>query len=457
MSWSVQQLAEDCGGQLHGDAAVHVSGVSTDTRSLGPRQLFVAIRGETFDGHGFLEEAVAAGAVVLLVSAEPKSDPGAPWILVEDTVRALGDLARAHRARFDGPVIAITGSNGKTTTKELCAGILEATGISVHRTPGNLNNHIGLPLTILGLRQERALVVEMGMNHPGEIAYLAGIARPDVAAITNVAPAHLGPLGSIDAIARAKGEIFEGLQDGGTAVVNLDDPHVREQSQRFSGRKLTFGRDPDAAFRASHERLVDGRPCFTLACPGGQVEVALRGTGVHLVEDALCAAAAAWASGRVADAELLADALERFEGVPGRAARLESLEGLRVIDDSYNANPASVRAALETLAAVRRDGRAIAVLGDMLELGPDAPELHASCGQTAAELGVDVLVGVGPLSVHTCRAARAGGVSTVMCVDDAAQALGPVRTHARSGDVVLVKGSRAMKLEHLVRALMGSN
>ncbi len=457
MSWTAGSLASDCGGELHGAADTEVRGVSTDTRTLAAGDLFVALGGESHDGHVFAEAAVAAGAVVLLLGRAPAADPGVPWIRVHDTLSALAELARAHRGRFAGPVVAITGSNGKTTTKELCAGMLERAGLRVHRTPGNLNNHIGLPLTVLGLRDADALVVEMGMNHPGEIAHLVGIAGPDVAAITNVAPAHLGPLGSIEAIARAKGEIYEGLGPAATAVFNADDAHVRAQVERFSGARLGFGHGADCALRASDERLECGCPVFTLNTPGGAVPVRMRAPGVHLVEDALCAAACAVAARPGIPPEALRHALEAFTGVPGRALARETSDGLRILDDTYNANPASVRAALHTLVELRGQGRAIAVLGDMLELGADAEALHAGCGREAAAAGVHALIGVGALAAHACEAARAAGMELAECAADPGAAAARVRELARPGDAILVKGSRGMRMERTVSALVGED
>jgi UDP-N-acetylmuramoyl-tripeptide--D-alanyl-D-alanine ligase len=455
MSWSAGELAEWCGGDLSGEARARVSGVSTDTRQLSRGDLFAALRGESFDGHAFIPAALAAGAAALLVSDKPATDPGVPVIRVADTVRALGDLARGHRARFAGPVVAITGSNGKTTTKELCAAVLEAAGLRVRRTPGNLNNHIGLPLSVLRLeRGDAALVVEMGMNHPGEIDYLAGIASPTVAAITNVAPAHLGPMGSIEAIARAKGEIFDRLRPDGTAVVNLDDARVVEQARRFAGRRLGFGRAAGADFRAENTALDAGRPRFDLVGPTGRAAIRFAVAGAHLVEDALCAAAAAWATGCLRELAPIAAALEAFAGVPGRAAERVSAGGLRVIDDTYNANPHSVAAALRTLAGLRGSGRAFAVLGDMFELGDEAEALHAGCGAEAARAGVDALIGLGPLSAHLLRGARDAGLAQALAASDPAHAAALVRERARAGDVVLVKGSRGMQMERVVRALL---
>ena len=457
MTWTADQLAERCGGTLSGDGGTRVGGVSTDTRDLGRGELFVAIRGPNFDGHDFARAAAESGASCLLVSEPVPEDLDLPRIRVSDTVEALGRLARAHRDCFDLPVIAITGSNGKTTTRELCAAVLEAGGARVHRSPGNLNNHIGLPLSVLGLRDgDDALLVEMGMNHAGEIAGLCEIARPTVAAITNVAPAHLGPLGSLDAIARAKGEIFEGLERSGTAVVNADDERVAAQARRFAGARIRFGRAAGCELRASDERPAGARSRFALDTPAGRIELSLGAVGLHLTDGALCAAAAAWASGLLGADPLAAlrSGLEGFAGVPGRGGLLATPGGLVLIDDSYNANPHSVCAALRTLAALEGGARRVAVLGDMFELGPAEAELHAGCGRAAAEARVDLLLGVGPLSAHTARAARDAGVSCALHSEGLDGALDELRSRLRPGDHVLVKGSRGMRMERVVHALM---
>jgi len=454
MSWTLGELASACGGTLHGPAELPITNVSTDTRKLARGALFVAVRGENFDGHDFLADALAKGAAAVLVARAPAAD--VPAIAVADTVLALGELARFHRARFAGPVVAITGSNGKTTTKELCARLLETAGRRVRRTPGNLNNHIGLPLSILALEPaDEVLVVELGMNHEGEIDHLARIADPTVGAITNVAPAHLGLLGSIEAIARAKGELFARLRAGATAIVNADDPNCVAQSARFAGAKLRFGVRAPADFRARDVRVERGCAAWTLECPAGRAEIRMRSPGMHLVDDGLCAAAAAFASGALGarPLEAIARGLEAFAGVPGRVALLETAAGLRVLDDSYNANPHSVAKGLETLAQLRAGGRTIAVLGDMFELGPEEAALHAGVGRAAGENGVDVLVAVGPLSQHTARAAREAGVARVLEADGADAAAAHVRAVAKPGDVVLVKASHGMKLERVVQIL----
>ena len=456
MSWTLAELARFCGGRTSGSPDVVIASVSTDTRTLGRGALFVAVRGETFDGHDYARDALARGAAALLVSRADAAPTGTPAIVVDDTVAALGALAREHRARFTGPVIAITGSNGKTTTKELCARVLEAAGRRVRRTPGNLNNHIGLPLSVLALEPaDEVLVVEMGMNHEGEIDQLARIAEPTVGAITNIAPAHLGPLGSLAAIARAKGELFARIRSGGVAVVNADDPNCVAQSARFAGRKLRFAERTDAELRARSVSAQAGAAHYTLECRAGRVEIRMRAPGLHLVEDGLCAAAAALASEALGSAplEAIRTGLEGFTGVPGRVALRETADGLRLVDDTYNANPHSVARALETLAQLRGGQRSIAVLGDMLELGDDAARLHAEVGRKAAATGVDLLVAVGPLSRHTAQAAREAGIGIALECDDAESAAELVRKHAHASDVVLVKASRGMRLERVVQRL----
>ena len=458
MRWSLEEVAHACAGQVRGESDATVGGISTDTRTLCPGELFVALRGEHFDGHGFLEQAVARGAVAALVSQNGHGPVPVPTIRVEDTVRALGDLASVRRRAFGGPVVAITGSNGKTTTKEMCAQILAAGGVRVRRSPGNLNNHIGLPLSILALEDsDQALVVELGMNHAGEIDALARIASPEVGAIVQVAPAHLGPLGSIDAIARAKGELFDHIRPHGTAVINADDPNVQAQSARFKGRHILFGLAPQAEIRGELEPGEAAQSAFRLQTPAGGCRVSLRLPGRHLVEDALCAAAAAWASGLLEHPlDAMRAGLESFDALPGRGAVVETAGGLKLLDDSYNANPRSVEAALRTLCALRGGGPTITVLGDMLELGPQAEKFHAEVVELTAQLGVDVVIGVGPLAAHAVRAAREAGVAEALEVPDTAAAAAEVRRLAAQGGSVLVKGSHSMHMERVVAALVES-
>jgi len=298
-------------------------------------------------------------------------------------------------------------------------------------------------------------VVELGMNHSGEIDALAAIADPTVGAITNVAPAHLGMLGSIEAIARAKGELFGRMRASATAIVNADDPNCVTQSARFAGKKVRFAIHAAADFRARVERIEHGAAVYRLTSPAGEGEIRMRAPGLHLVDDGLCAAAAAHATGLLGADPLraIAKGLEEFTGVPGRVALVRAPNGVLVVDDSYNANPHSVARALETLAELRGAGRAFAVLGDMFELGDDAAALHAEVGRRAAAAHVDSLVCVGELSASTAAAARAAGLAQVFETRSAEEAAAHVRAAARSGDVVLVKASRGMKLERVVKLL----
>ena len=456
MTWTLAELASWCGGSVRGDPGTLVQGVSTDTRTVSSGDLFVAIRGERFDGHSFLDVASARDAAAALVS-EANCAGDLPSILVADTVAALGDVARMHRKRFAGPVVAITGSNGKTTTKELCADILENAGARVRRSPGNLNNHIGLPLSVLGLRHDdEVLVVELGMNHEGEIDALARIASPTVGAITQIGAAHLGLLGSLDAIGAAKGELLDHIREEGAAVLNADDRLVMAQRDRFAGRALLFGFGDNADFRAE---LAEGKSPWRIFTPAGSCRIQISLPGRHLIQDALCAAAAAHATGLLGarPLEAIRNAVGAFRGVVGRLTLHDAPGGIRLLDDSYNANPSSVDAALQTLQLMRGSGRTLAVLGDMLELGVRAEELHQEVGRTAARTGVDALIGLGPLSEHTVAAARSAGVSRTEHVIDVADATRLVGEIAEPGDTVLIKGSRGMRMERIATALRGEN
>ena len=453
MSWTLQTLARWTGAELRGDPAAVVESVSTDTRALGAGSLFVALRGENFDGHDYVPQAVAAGTRAVLVDTPP-DEAKIPALIVPETLGALGAIANAHRRSFPGPVIAITGSNGKTTTKELCADILEAGGVSLRRTPGNLNNHIGLPLSILGLGDtHRALVVELGMNHPGEIDQLAAIAEPSIGAITQVARAHLGPMGSLEAIAQAKGELLDHIGPDGVAVLNADDERVMGQAARSAGRVVRFGFAAESEYRAVP---LTGRR-FRLESPAGEREIEMRLPGRHLVSDGLCAAACADQSGLLGSKTLdaIGNALENYRGSSGRLMLREGRSGVVVLDDSYNANPRSMRAALETLEAMRGQQRSIAVLADMLELGPQAPQLHTEVGTLAGQHGVDIVIGVGEFAGALCDAARGAGCPEVVRAEDALAANAALDKRVRSGDVVLVKGSRGMRMERTVDALLG--
>jgi len=453
VSFTLGEIAAVCGGQLRGDAQRAVSGVSTDTRTLQAGQLFVAIRGEKLDGHTFLERAAQAGAAAALIDRDCAAP--LPTILVADSVLALGALAAARRGRFTGPVIAITGSNGKTTTKEMTASLLTAAGARVRRTPGNLNNHIGLPLSILALdAADQVLVVELGMNHPGEIDALARIARPDVGAITQVAAAHLGPMGSIEAIAKAKGELYDHIGPRGTGILNADDRWVMAQAPRCAGRRVHFGFAASAEFRAEGAASDLDRGRFRLVAPRVAGELTLPVPGRHMVSNALCAIAAADASGLLPpDLGVIRSALEDFRGMPGRLALRACRDGLRILDDTYNANPESLRAALRTLTALAAPGRAFVVLGDMLELGGEEERLHEESGRTIAHSGATALIGVGPLAAYAVAGALAAGLGVAEVAPDPTAAARRIRQLARPGDLVLLKGSRGSRMERVGTAL----
>ena len=449
MARTLDNVAAAVGGELVGSNR-SFSGVSTDTRTLTEGALFIALKGPHFDGHRFLEEAAAKGAAGALV--EEVAGLALNQVSVLDTRRALGRLAGAWRMSVDAKrlaTVAITGSNGKTTTKELVAAILSGLG-PVHATRGNFNNDIGLPLTLLDLEAEhRSLVLEMGANHPGEIAYLTEIAKPTVAVVTNAGPAHLEGFGSVAGVAKAKGELFAGLPADGTAIINADDEFAPLWRDLAAGRRIVeFGRSATA-----HCRLVDEVPPnaagqrFRLQIKGlGDADIALPLQGAHNALNATAAAAAAIAAG--ANLEHVVAGLNRGVSVTGRLLPRQGRSGALVIDDSYNANPASVKAAIETLAS--HSGRRVLVLGDMAELGADGIQLHRQVGEYAAGRQLDGMVCVGQLSAHACDAFGPSGVH----FERQAEALKYIESLLGPDLVVLVKGSRSMALDHLADALV---
>ena len=448
MERTLAQVAEVVQGRLIG-ADAPFGAVGTDSRTLERGALFVAIAGERFDGHRFVADAAAKGAAGAMVTA--RADVALAQIEVPDTRTALGRMAKGWRSSFRIPVIAVTGSSGKTTVKELIAAILavgaarRARAICV--THGNLNNDIGLPLTLMRLSAGHdAAVVELGANHPGEIAILAEIARPTVGVITNAGAAHLEGFGSLDGVAKAKGELLDDLPAAGAAVLNADDRYLGEWRARTSaGRVLTFGFAADADVTVSGELALDERGArFALRTPQGIVDVSVPLLGRTNVLNALAAAAAATAVGcELAD---IAAGLAQAAPVRGRMHALAGREGAVVIDDAYNANPSSARAALDHLAMLA--GRRIFVLGDMLELGDDAAQLHAEVGEYA-RTRCDALVAIGPLARHAAAAFGSGAE----VYPDVARAAADLATCLAEDVTVLVKGSRAMGLERVVAEL----
>ena len=421
--------------------------VGTDSRKIVKGQLFVALKGENFDGHDYAAQAIAQGAAAALIENSQLSL--APAIVVEDTYIALGMLAKYWRNKFSIPLVAITGSNGKTTVKEMIASILSVKANSehaIHATSGNLNNHIGLPLTLLKLRATHQYsVIEMGMNHLGEIDYLTGIAKPTVAVINNAGSAHIGELGSRGNIAQAKGEIFAGLTDDGVAVINADDEYADYWKSLNKGKKIvTFAMRKPADVKAAYQEK-SGLSMMSLTTLHGEVNFKLSVLGAHNISNALAASAVAVALG-VENADI-ARGLENFSAVKGRLQRKSGFNKALLIDDTYNANPDSMKAAIDVLAS--QSGEKILVLGDMGELGADAKQLHMEIGAYAKAAGLNKLYCLGELSHEMVRGFGEGAkhYATPVAIADAIKPL------LSKGDVVLIKGSRFMKMERVVDLL----
>jgi len=450
INWQLSQIAEAVGGRLLG-ADCPIVGVSTDTRAVAAGQLFIALRGERFDAHDFVDQALAAGVAALLVADAGRVPAGASAVVVDDTRLALGRLAAAWRRLFSLPLIAVTGSNGKTTTKEMIAAILKvAFGDAVLATRGNFNNDIGLPLTLLGLdASHRAAVVEMGMNRPGEIAYLTRIAAPTVALVTNAQRAHLEGMGDLDEIAREKGSIFTGLAADGVAVINADDAYASFWREQVGEQPVrSFGIDQPADVRATL-RQHGLESALVLHTPEGEAEFTLAIPGRHNARNALAAAAACLAAGLPLAA--VAQGLGVFDGVKGRLQRRAGRNGAQILDDTYNANPDSVRAGIDVLAATI--GRKVLVLGDMGEIGEASGQYHDEIGGYAKSQGVDRLFALGDASQQAVRNFGEGArhfcnVDKLIAAVD--KELGPETT-------VLVKGSRFMKMERVVDALAAAS
>ena len=456
----LSEAARAIPAELKGEDRVF-DAVSTDTRALVPHALFVALKGERFDGHDFLAQAAerkAAGALVQdsgLKTEDRGLSDRLPLLIVDDTRRSLGRLAAYWRGKFTMPLVALTGSNGKTTVKEMLAAILrEACAAqssildpqsSVLATRGNLNNDIGVPLTLLELGPgHRYAVVEMGMNHAGEIRYLTRLAAPDVALVNNAGPAHLEFFGSVEAIARAKGEIFEGLRPGGTAVINADDRYAGLWRSLAGDRRVVeFGLSRPAAVSARYAlRYLESE--IVVRTPHGEAQAVLKAPGLHNVRNALAASAAATALEVPAPA--IARGLAGYAGIKGRLQKKAALHGATLIDDTYNANPESVRAAVAVLA--QAPGRRLLVLGDMGELGAGAAQMHADVGNFARASGVERLLALGEHAAHAARAFGAGGRHFARIED----LLAEVENALAPDVIVLVKGSRFMQMERVVKS-----
>ncbi|MEV0693336.1 UDP-N-acetylmuramoyl-tripeptide--D-alanyl-D-alanine ligase [Streptomyces sp. NPDC050388] len=463
---SLAEIAEVVGGQTHDipDPSVQVTGgVVRDSREAGPGSLFVAFVGERVDGHDFAAAVVEAGAAAVLASRPV----GVPAIVVDDVPRALGALARHVVQRLGATLVALTGSSGKTSTKDLIAQVLRRKAPTVF-TPGSLNNEIGLPLTALTATEEtKFLVLEMGARGIGHIRYLAGLTPPKVGLVLNVGTSHIGEFGGREQIAQAKGEMVEALpsaEEGGTAILNADDPLVRAMESRTKAKVLLFGETDEADVRAENVRLTDsGQPSFRLHTPSGASDVTMRLYGEHHVSNALAAAAVAHELGMSAEEIALAlseaGSLSRW-----RMEVTERPDGVTVVNDAYNANPESMRAALRALAAMgkasqAKGGRTWAVLGKMAELGDEALAEHDAVGRLAVRLNVSKLVAVGGREAAWLQLGAynegSWGEESVH-VSDAQAAVDLLRSELRQGDVVLVKASRSVGLESVAQALLAT-
>jgi len=434
---------------------MEIKGVSIDSRTIKKGELFVAIKGARFDGHDFVPEVIKNGAWGALVERSELETKYASLgglrniLAVEDTIFALQEMSQMHRKKFAIPVIGITGSNGKTTTKEMLASILKLRG-SVLKNEGNLNNHIGVPLTLLKLdARHKSAAVEMGMSALGEIDALARLVRPDVGVITNIGPAHLEFLGTMDIVAQAKAELLGNLKMGGTAVLNADDRYFTALRNKYGGRVLSFGIENKADVSASGIRQGKDFTDMTIEADDSRVNVRLPAVGKHNIYNALAASAAATAVGMPLDA--VKCGLEDFSPVAMRS-ELKQVKGRTVLADYYNANPGSVKAALETLISLRAGRKSVAVLGDMLELGDIAADAHREVGRTVAHLGVDVLITMGSLAIYINEGALEEGMpkDRVIAAGSHAEAAALLKERSKNGDAVLIKGSRGMKMEKIL-------
>ncbi|RJQ62685.1 MAG: UDP-N-acetylmuramoyl-tripeptide--D-alanyl-D-alanine ligase [Desulfobacteraceae bacterium] len=462
-TWKTSDLLQATGGRLvcgHRHAAF--SQVSTDSRSILPGELFVAICGSSHDGHTYIKEVIGKGIRGLIVDSDKVSglpealltDTETTCVAVSGTTRALGDMARYYRQRFPVMLAAVTGSTGKTTTREMTASVV-AQRFKTLSSKKNFNNEIGLPLTLFRLTpQIQWAVVELGMNHPGEISRLAEICIPDIGLITNVGPVHLEGVGSIEGVMRAKGELLGKIQASGTAVLNADDPYGRQLARAADRKVFFFGESPDADVRAESIRPEGRSVSFSLLLPAETVSVRLRVPGRFMVSNALAAAAVGFLAG-LNGSEIKAG-LEAFEPVEGRMCIRETENGIRIIDDTYNANPEAMKAAIRVLCSLKEENRGVLVMGDMLELGDRSESLHESIGSEAAAAGVDRLCITGSFSDAVRAGASAAGMPSenifIGTPDQIMEQL-TARTLAK-GDWVLVKGSRAMGMEAIVKALM---
>ena len=448
------------GNSLRGRTDWSCRGISTDTRTLNAGNLFIALKGEHFDGHDCLARAAERGAAAFLIQANAstklaEAPEGLPVIGVPDTLQALGDIAREWRRRFPVAVIAITGSSGKTSTKEMVAIIVSRTR-NVLKTEGNLNNRIGLPLTLLQLNRVHELaVIEMGTNCPGEIAMLTAIAEPDIGLITNIGPAHLEGLGSLEGIREEKGSLFETMAGRGHVIVNQDDPAIVLLAERWRGKRILFGLSEGAEVTARNiEPFGPEGTRFELLIGGVGVPVFLHSPGKHNVTNALAAAATAWSAGF--DRTAIAAGLTAFRPLPGRNEIRHLENGAYLMIDAYNANPSSMREALKTLVELKGNNRAYAVLGDMLELGPESKLFHQEIGSLLADIQPAHIFLKGSLTGFLAAEAIRRGFpkEEITFFENPEDVVALLNSRLTPGDWILVKGSRKMKMEAVAEKII---
>jgi UDP-N-acetylmuramoyl-tripeptide--D-alanyl-D-alanine ligase len=454
--FTAEQVLKATGGcLLSGNETDIFYGITTDSRNIKKGNLFVALDGKKYDGHDFIGLALELGAACCVVHNESKlivdSKKNAAVIKVDDTLKALGDLAHEYRMRFPIPVIGLTGSSGKTTTKEMLASI---TGKNKNTliTEGNLNNLIGLPQTIFRLKEDHELaILEMGTNTRGEIKRLTGIAAPDIGLITNIGPAHLAGFGSVDVVCEEKGDLFANMSSSGTVVVNLDDEAVRIISHRWQGKRVTFGLSSDADVTATDIEKHGARGIRFKLVIGDKVnKLEMKIVGIHHIYNALAAAAAAWAAG--IDEKFIVEGLAHFKPVSGRMQIIQLQNFAYVVDDSYNANPSSVREALMTLKDLKNHHNVYVFLGDMLELGEKSTEMHRKIGILMATIGVNAIFLRGDFSHTTAAGAMEGGMlpQSIFFLSQNENSMPFLKKNLKKGDWILVKGSRRMKMEEFV-------
>lgn len=463
--WSAARAAKATGGEiLYGDTRCRFSGISIDSRRVLPGQLFVAIVGKNHDGHAFIPDALTHGISGMMIQEDRISRPlhqgfkerGLFCITVSDTTRALGDLAAFHRRKHGAGVVAITGSNGKTTTRRMATEIINQK-YAVLSAIGNFNNEIGLPLTLLNLTDlHQWAVVELGMNHPGEIRRLSEICLPDVGVITNIAPAHLEGVGSVEGVIRAKGELLGQIKREGTAILNADDPNVSRLAIKVKSEVLFFGISKKAAVRAGSIREKGEMVRFTLVLPDGEVPVTLKIPGRFMVSNALAAAAVGTRLGIAPEAIKIG--LENLTSIPGRMNILTLKNGIRIVDDTYNANPGSMKAAIESFSRLKKGARGICVVGDMLELGKESVPLHRQIGELLAMADISRLYVTGTFSESIAEGAREKKMNPRRIrIGSKDSILQDITQYVKSGDWILVKGSRGMAMESLVQGLLDWN